>query len=47
MDIGTKVFRRRLYVDASLSKGMTLNAPISPMGLSWMEDFLLLFFEKI
>jgi hypothetical protein len=31
--------RRRLYVDAALSKGMTLNAPISPMGLSWMEDF--------
>ena len=39
--------RRRLYVDAALSKGMTLNAPISPMGLSWMEDFLIPFFEKI
>ena len=30
--------RRRLYVDAALSKGMTINAPISPMGLDWMED---------
>ena len=39
--------RRRLYVDAALSKGMTLNAPISPMGLSWMEDFMNPFFEKI
>jgi len=39
--------RRRLYVDAALSKGMTLNAPISSMGLSWMEDFLIPFFEKI
>jgi phosphoenolpyruvate synthase/pyruvate phosphate dikinase len=39
--------RRRLYADAALSKGMTLNAPISPMGLSWMEDFMVSFFEKI
>ncbi len=39
--------RRRLYVDAALSKGMTLNAPISPLGLSWMEDFIISFFEKI
>ncbi len=39
--------RRRLYADAALSKGMTLNAPISPMGLSWMEDFMISFFEKI
>ena len=39
--------RRRLYVDAALSKGMTLNAPISPMGLSWMEDFMISLFERI
>ena len=26
---------------------MTLNAPISPMGLSWMEDFMIPFLEKI
>ena len=29
--------RRRLYADAALSKGLTINAPISPMGLDWME----------
>ncbi|MEJ2157304.1 MAG: PEP/pyruvate-binding domain-containing protein [Desulfobacteraceae bacterium] len=33
--------RRRLYADAALSKGMTINAPISPMGLDWMEDMYL------
>lgn len=27
--------RRTLYMDAALSKGMTSNAPISPMGLDW------------
>ena len=32
--------RRRLYVDAALSKGLTINEPISPLGLSWMEDVL-------
>lgn len=32
--------RRRLYADAALSKGMTTNAPLSPMELDWMEDFL-------
>ncbi|MFQ5528688.1 MAG: PEP/pyruvate-binding domain-containing protein, partial [Thermoanaerobaculia bacterium] len=32
--------RRRLYVDAALSKGLTTNAPISPLGLAWMEDML-------
>ena len=30
--------RRRLYADAALSKGMTINEPISPMGLDWMEE---------
>ena len=28
---------RRLYADAALSKGLTTNAPISPLGLSWIE----------
>jgi len=29
---------RRLYADAALSKGMTINQPIPPMGLDWMEE---------
>ena len=29
--------RRRLYADAALSKGLTTNEPISPLGLSWIE----------
>ena len=28
--------RRRLYADAALSKGLTTNEPISPLGLSWI-----------
>ncbi len=28
---------RRLYADAALAKGMTLNAPISPLGLDLMQ----------
>jgi pyruvate,water dikinase len=28
--------RRRLYADAALSKGLTINEPISPLGLAWM-----------
>jgi pyruvate,water dikinase len=32
--------RRRLYQDAALSDGLTINAPISPMGLAWMEDVM-------
>ncbi|PWF39448.1 PEP/pyruvate-binding domain-containing protein [Massilia glaciei] len=28
--------RRRLYMDIALSKGVTVNAPISPIGLDWM-----------
>ncbi len=31
--------RRRLYQDLGLSGGLTINAPISPMGQSWMEHF--------
>jgi pyruvate,water dikinase len=30
--------RRRLYADAALSKGLTTNQPISPLGLSWIEQ---------
>ncbi len=30
--------RRRLYTDLALSSGLTINAPISPMGLAWMEE---------
>ena len=37
--------RRRLYGDAALSKGMTTNAPISPMVLDWWEDLLSSFLE--
>ena len=30
--------RRRLYADAALSKGLTTNEPISPLGLAWIEQ---------
>lgn len=29
--------RRRLYSDVSLASGLTINAPISPLGLDWMQ----------
>ncbi|MEM1204555.1 MAG: PEP/pyruvate-binding domain-containing protein [Acidobacteriota bacterium] len=29
--------RRRLYADIALSGGLTINAPISPLGLDWMR----------
>jgi phosphohistidine swiveling domain-containing protein len=32
--------RRRLYMDGALSDGLTINAPISPMGESWMQDIV-------
>jgi rifampicin phosphotransferase len=32
--------RRRLYSDAGLSQGLVINQPISPLGLSWMQDML-------
>jgi pyruvate,water dikinase len=32
--------RRRLYSDAGLAQGLVINAPISPLGLSWMQDIL-------
>lgn len=31
--------RRRLYMDIALSGGLTINAPISPIGQSWMARF--------
>jgi pyruvate,water dikinase len=37
--------RRRLYGDIGLSGGMTINAPISPMGLDWMADGVRSIFE--
>ena len=30
--------RRMLYADIALSSGLTINAPISPMGLEWMSE---------
>ncbi len=30
--------RRVLYADIALSGGFAINAPISPMGLAWMEE---------
>ncbi len=38
---------RRLYADAALSKGMTINAPVSPMGLAWMEDMYLSLIDSL
>ncbi len=37
--------RRRLYVDAALSKGLTINKPVSPMGLDGMQDLVSGFLE--
>lgn len=31
--------RRRVYMDIALSGGLTINAPISPIGQSWMARF--------
>lgn len=39
--------RRRVYADAALSKGMTLNAPISPMGLDWIQETMAAFMEQL
>lgn len=39
--------RRRLYADAALSKGMTTNAPFSPMEVDCGEDLLSAFLVKI
>ena len=30
--------RRRLYMDASLSNGLTLNVPVSPLALDWLYE---------
>ncbi|GAG06416.1 unnamed protein product, partial [marine sediment metagenome] len=32
--------RRRLYADAGLSQGLTINGPISPLGLAWVMGML-------
>lgn len=32
--------RRRLYADIALSSGLTINAPISTMGLDWMQEVM-------
>ena len=32
--------RRRLYADGALSQGLTINAPISPLGVAWIQDLL-------
>ncbi len=37
--------RRLLYADGALSKGMATNAPMSPMELDRMEDFLCSFLD--
>ncbi len=39
--------RRRLYMDAALSKGMTTNAPFSPMELDWGTEFLSAFIDEL
>ena len=39
--------RRRLYQDAALADGLTINGPISPMGLAWMEDLMSSMFEHL
>jgi phosphohistidine swiveling domain-containing protein len=39
--------RRRLYQDAALSDGLTINAPISPMGMAWMEDITSSMFDHL
>lgn len=37
--------RRRLYADISLSSGLTINAPISTMGLEWMQEVMFAMFK--
>ena len=32
--------RRRLYADGALSQGLTINEPISPLGLAWIQDMV-------
>jgi hypothetical protein len=39
--------RRRLYTDVGLSNGMTINAPISPLGLDWMADSVRAVFQHL
>ncbi len=39
--------RRRLYSDVSLSSGLTINAPISPLGLDWMQSLMGTMFQSL
>jgi pyruvate,water dikinase len=39
--------RRRLYADVALSKGMTMDAPISPFGLDWMGGMVGAYLESV
>lgn len=32
--------KRLLFADTGMAKGMTINAPISPMGLDWLRTFM-------
>jgi pyruvate,water dikinase len=32
--------QRLLYADTGMAKGVTINAPISPMGLDWLKTFM-------
>jgi pyruvate,water dikinase len=38
--------RRRLWMDASLSNGLTLNVPVSPLGLDWLHEIFTLLLER-
>ena len=35
-----------MYTDAALADGLTINAPISPMGTEWMEEFTSLMIRR-
>ncbi|MBX2803981.1 MAG: hypothetical protein KTR31_40265 [Myxococcales bacterium] len=38
--------RRRLLMDASLSNGLTLNVPVSPLGLDWLVEVFMRLLER-
>lgn len=38
--------RRWLYMDASLSNGLTLNTPVSPLGLDWLTEVFTRLLER-
>ena len=37
---------RWLYMDASLSNGLTLNEPVSPLGLDWLREIFFALIER-